>query len=158
MKDSPGFTNQILTGKWHCSTHGSFIKPGGGYDSWQSNSDIVNKLVKEYIKNYHTREGQMLKTFESIFMVQEYCKNNDIQLLNFKAWDHDLFRTDYKMTKHIQALIDKDNWWFYNGKAGLKEWCHDKGDDVMPGGHPQSEFQYLFTISVIEPWLEEQTF
>ena len=100
----------------------------------------------------------MLKTFESIFMVQEYCKNNDIQLLNFKAWDHDLFRTDYKMTKHIQALIDKDNWWFYNGKAGLKEWCHNKGDDVMPGGHPQSEFQYLFTISVIEPWLEEQTF
>ena len=155
MKNHPGFTNQILTGKWHCSTHGSFIKPGGGYDTWNTKSDIVNKLVKEYIMNYHTRENQMLKTFESIFMVQEHCRNLGIELLNFKAWDHDLFRTSYKMTKHIQPLIDLDTWWFYNGKAGLKEWCTDKGDDVMPGGHPQTEYQYLFCISVIEPWLSE---
>ena len=51
MKDHAGFTNQILTGEWHCSTHGTFIKPGGGYDSWSTKSDIVNNLVKEYIKN-----------------------------------------------------------------------------------------------------------
>ena len=155
MKDQPGFTNQILTGKWHCSTKGSFIKPGGGYDVWKTNSDIVNKLVKEYIKNYHTREEQMMRTMESILFVQQYCKSNDIELLNFKAWDTDLFRTEYPMTKHLEKLIDKDTWWFYNKKSGMKEWCIDKGMDHMPGGHPATEAQYLFAISVIEPWLFE---
>ena len=156
MKTHAGFTNQILTGEWHCDTHGSFIKPGGGYDTWTTDSDIVNKLVKEYVKNYHTREHQMMKTLESILLIQEYCKNNSIQLLNFKAWDHDLFHTDYKMTQHLEKLIDKNSWWFYNKKAGLKEWCHDKGDDQMPGGHPQTAFQYLFAISIIEPWLTDE--
>lgn len=155
MKDHAGFTNQILTGEWHCSTHGSFIKPGGGYDTWNTNSDIVNSLVKEYIKNYHTREHQMMKTFESILLVQEFCANRGIELLNFKAWDHDLFHTDYQMTKHLEPLIDKELWWTFKGKGGLKEWCQDKGDNEMPGGHPASEYQYLFAISVIEPWIQK---
>ena len=158
MKDHAGFTNQILTGEWHCSTHGTFIKPGGGYDSWSTKSDVVNNLVKEYIKNYHSREQQMMKTLESILLVQEFCSNRGIELLNFKAWDHDLFHTDYPMTKHLEPLIDKELWWLYNGKCGLKEWCQDKGDDQMPGGHPASEYQYLFAISVIEPWIEQEDF
>ena len=156
MKDHAGFTNQILTGEWHCSTHGSFIKPGGGYDNWNTSSDIVNNLVKEYIKNYHTREQQMMKTLESILLVQEFCANRGIELLNFKAWDHDLFHTDYQMTKHLEPLIDKESWWMYKGKGGLKEWCQDKGDDKMPGGHPSSEYQYLFAISIIEPWIDDE--
>jgi hypothetical protein len=153
MKTHAGFTNQILTGEWHCSTQGSFIKPGGGYGEWDSGSDIVNDLIKKYITNFHNREHQMMKTYESIIMVQEYCANRSIELLNFKAWDHDLFHTTYPMTKHLEKLIDKDNWWFYNKKAGLKEWCQDKGDDEMPGGHPTTEYQYLFAISVIEPFI-----
>jgi len=153
MKTHAGFTNQILTGEWHCSTHGSFIKPGGGYDTWTTDSDIVNNLVKDYIKNFHTRENQMMKTLESILLVQEYCANHDIELLNFKAWDHDLFHTDYPMARHLEKMIDKDYWWLYNKKAGLKEWCVDKGDNELPGGHPLSEYQYLFCISVIEPWI-----
>lgn len=153
MKNEAGFTNQILTGKWHCSTKGSFIKPGGGYDVWKTKSDIVNKMVKEYIKNYHTREEQMMRTMESILFVQEFCKANQIELLNFKAWDTDLFRTEYPMTKHLEKLIDKDTWWFYNKKCGMKEWCIDKGFDDMPGGHPATEAQYIFTLSIIEPWL-----
>jgi len=156
MKTHAGFTNQILTGEWHCDTRGSFIKPGGGYDTWQTDSDIVNKMVKDYIKTYHTRENQMMKTLESILLIQELCANRDIELLNFKAWDHDLFHTAYPMTKHLEKLIDKDCWWMYNGKSGLKEWCKDRGDNEMPGGHPASEYQYLFAISVIEPWVQSE--
>mgnify|MGYP001159587598 FL=1 len=153
MKGEPGFTNQIITGEWECSSAGSFIKPGGGYDVWKTKSDIVNKMVKEYIKNYHTREEQMMRTLESILLVQEYCGNNEIDLLNFKAWDTDLFHTEYPMTKHLEKLIDKDKWWFYNKKSGMKEWCIGKGLEDMPGGHPATEAQYLFAICIIQPWL-----
>jgi hypothetical protein len=59
------------------------------------------------------------------------------------------------MTKHLEKLIDKDTWWFYNKKAGMKEWCIDKGMSDMPGGHPATEAQYLFALTVIEPWLFE---
>ena len=37
----------------------------------------------------------------------------------------------------------------------MKEWCIDKGMSDMPGGHPATEAQYLFALTVIEPWLFE---
>ena len=94
----------------------------------------------------------MMRTLESILLVKEYCGNNQIDLLNFKAWDTDLFHTEYPMTKHLEKLIDKDKWWFYNNKSGMKEWCIGKGLEDMPGGHPASEAQYLFAICIMLLW------
>lgn len=86
-----------------------------------------HKFWADYYDRYHTEELGWINTFQSILLLQNYCKANDIQFqglfirdqLSYFFQDHNSNGCPY--AEELYNMIDWDSFWFYDKLISIKE-------------------------------------
>lgn len=132
----------------------AWLKSTGGYGHWNFNNPAIDRVITDFFTTSHSDVKQYLDSMHSVLLLQNYCKANSIPILNFKAWNHDLLSGKYPEAKHLEDMVDKSNWWLYNGNQGLREWALAQGDEFPEGMHPHAKYQQMFCEQIITKFLK----
>lgn len=83
LRKTRALSNFVLTGKpHHIDPKSNWFRVGGGYQIWDFGVPEVDEMLNSYYKWIMNLEYQFIQTCKSIVLLQNFCKNKGIKLIN----------------------------------------------------------------------------